>query len=143
MKLSYSIENWKNMSWDEYTEVAEATRMAGIDLYDVAGAAFRGKSSPTNPELAASSRRSLMNRDLSVSCVGLVSDLMDDAVMAEAAEAAEAANNLGAACLIVRAATEDTEAHAERIRDLMALIAEKPVTLLVETAGPYADTATC
>ena len=141
MKLSYSIENWKNMSWDEYTEVAEATRMAGIDLYDVAGAAFRGKSSPTNPELAASSRRSLMNRDLSVSCVGLVSDLMDDAVMAEAAEAAEAANNLGAACLIVRAATEDTEAHAERIRDLMALIAEKPVTLLVETAGPYADTA--
>ena len=74
MKLSFSIQNWKNMSWDEFCDVAEATRMQGIELYDIQGPVFRGKTSPSNPERAASTRRYLISKNLRIPCVNTVND---------------------------------------------------------------------
>ena len=65
MRLSFSIQNWKK-SWDEFREVAGATHMQGIELYNIEGKMFEGKASPTNPERAAYVRRSLINAVQSV-----------------------------------------------------------------------------
>ena len=43
MKLSFSIQHWKNLGWDDFCAVAVHTRMQGIELYDIQGPVFRGK----------------------------------------------------------------------------------------------------
>ena len=77
MKLSFSIRNWDNISWQEFLDAAQNTRMAGIEIYDVRGPVFRGKTSPTNPELSAVTRRELIARGLSIPCAGTVTDFTD------------------------------------------------------------------
>ena len=55
MKLSFSIQNWKDLEWNEFCTTA-AIEMKGIELYNVKDPCS-GKNSPANPELAAATRR--------------------------------------------------------------------------------------
>ena len=59
MKLSFSIQNWNELSWEMICRVAKETRVPGIELYDVKSPLFQGKMSLANPELAPSIRRSV------------------------------------------------------------------------------------
>ena len=54
MKLSFSIQYWDGLSWDDFCAAAVSARMQGIDIRDLQGPVFSGKGSPTNPERAAS-----------------------------------------------------------------------------------------
>ena len=71
------------MSWDAFLEVASATRMQGIELYDIGRDLFKGKASPTNPERAASVRRELISGKLSVPCINTVKDFTAPEFMKE------------------------------------------------------------
>ena len=52
MKLSFSVQYWKNISWSDAVAAAIDARLCGIELYDVNGPMFAGKDSPhiLNPE---------------------------------------------------------------------------------------------
>ena len=86
MKLSFSLQYWKSLSWPEALAAALDAKLAGVELFDVNGPAYAGKDSPTNPELAAATRRSLTNQGLSLPCVDTVGDFTDQGFAEELAE---------------------------------------------------------
>ncbi len=141
MKLSFSIQYWKSLSWPQTVAAALDARLAGIELYDVNGAMFEGKSSPTNPELAAATRRSLTNQGLSLPCVDTVGDFTDQRFVDELNECVEVAVNLGAPYVGIHTDESNQAACVERMTRLLDAVGDKPVTLLIATTGAYADTA--
>lgn len=141
MKLSYSIKNWKNMNWQEFCQAAVSTKMAGVELFDINDSIFQGKSSPTNPELAASTRRKLTNQKLSLPCLDTAMDFTDEYFISEFAECVEVAVNLGIPCISVHTDNADLDDCVAALASILVLAEEKPVTVLVETTGTYADTS--
>ncbi|MBR7189267.1 MAG: TIM barrel protein, partial [Clostridia bacterium] len=141
MKLSFSIQNWNHLGWSDVCAAALDARLQGIELFDVDGPVFRGKSSPTNPELAAATRRHLTNQGLSLPCVDTVGDFTDPGFDRELSECVEVAVNLGIPNIGIHTSCESQAACAERIGRLLEAVAGKPVSLLVATTGAYADTA--
>ena len=141
MKLSFSLQYWKNLSWPEALAAAIDARLAGVELFDVNGPAFAGKDSPTNPELAAATRRGLTNCGLSLPCVDSVGDFTDQGFTRELSECVRVAVNLGAPYVAVHTDCDSQAACVERMSRLLEVLGDAPVTLLIETTGVYADTA--
>ncbi len=141
MKLSFSIQYWKSLSWPQAVAAALDAKLSGIELYDVNGAMFQGKSSPTNPELAAATRRHLTNQGLSLPCVDTVGDFTDQRFLDELNECVEVAVNLGAPYVGIHTDESNQAACVERMARLVDAVGDKPVTLLIATTGAYADTA--
>ncbi len=141
MKLSFSLQYWKNLSWPEAVGAALDAHLAGVELYDVNGPMFAGKSSPTNPELAAATRRSLTNQGLSLPCVDSVGDFTDQRFVDELAECVDVAVNLGVAYVGIHTDEANQAACVERMARLLDVAGDRGVTLLVATTGAYADTA--
>ncbi|MBQ3424552.1 MAG: TIM barrel protein, partial [Clostridia bacterium] len=141
MKLSFSLQYWNNLGWPEALSSAIDAKLSGVELYDVNGQAFAGKDSPTNPELAAATRRHLVNRGLAIPCVDTVGDFTDQGFERELAECVVVAVNLGAPCVAVHTDMDNQAACVERLTRLLEGVGAAPVTLLIETTGVYADTA--
>ncbi|MBQ6372887.1 MAG: AMP-binding protein [Clostridia bacterium] len=140
MKLSFSIQNWDGLSWPEFVQAALDARLQGIELSEIAGPVFQGKSSPTNPELAAATRRHLTNQGLSLPCVDTVGDFTDPNFMRELTECVDVAVNLGIPSVGIHTDSDSQAACAERIGELLKVVSGKPISLLVATTGAYADT---
>ena len=141
MKLSFSMQNWNPFSWEEFCSAAVSTRMNGIELYDIQGPVFQGKASPANPERAAGVRRKLIGQGLALPCISTVCDFTDPGFKREFSECLEVAVNLGISCLGVHTLSADTEKNVSVLREILDAVSGKPVTVVVETTGPYADTA--
>ena len=141
MKLSFSIENWNNKSWDELLEVTQETHLQGIELYNIEGKIFEGKASPVNPELSAIVRRSLAERGLEIPSILTVRDFTDPEFMNEFEKCAAAAINLGIANIGIHTRALDPELCEICLRGLLDRVADRPVTVLVETCDAYGDTA--
>ena len=141
MKLSFSMQYWSELGWGECCQAALDARLNGIELYNLSGPAFQGKSSPTNPELAAATRRGLINQGLSLPCVDTAGDFTDPNFMDELGEALDVAVNLGIPCVGIHTDSDSQASCAERIGLLLERVGSAPVALLVETTGAYADTA--
>ena len=141
MKLSFSIQNWNAYSWAEFCAVAQDVKLQGIEIYDVNGPVFQGKNSPANPELSAATRRALVNQNLAIPCIDTVGDFTNPDFMRELSECVELAVNLGIENIGIHTDADNQGACAERIGQLMTAVAGKPVSLLVETTGAYADSA--
>ena len=140
MKLSFSIQNWNDQDWNDFCQVALETRMQGIELYDIAGPVFRGKQSPTNPELSQGIRRFLSNQGLKLSCLAARGDFSDRDFLSELSRCVETAVNLGISYISLHTQSEDLKNNTEQIGKLIDAVGTLPVTLLVETSGVYADT---
>ena len=139
MKLSFSIQNWNNYNWSEFCAVAKDVRLQGVELYDINGPVFQGKSSPANPELAAVTRRGLINQGLTVPCVDTVADFTGPEFPRELDECLELAVNLGIDYIGIHTDNDNQSACAERLSQVLEQVGEKPVSLLIETTGAYAD----
>ncbi|MBQ1312297.1 MAG: AMP-binding protein, partial [Blautia sp.] len=140
MKLSFSIKNWNSYTWNEFCQVALDSKLQGIEIFNVKGRIFQEKSSPTNPELAASSRRYLINNGLSIPCVDTAEDFTKEGFEAELAESIQVAVNLGVELVGIHTRCREQEECRERVAKLIDLVGNKPVTLVVETTGAFAET---
>ncbi len=140
MKLSFSIQNW-NKSWDEFLEVAGATHMQGIELYNIEGKMFEGKASPSNPERAAYVRRELVNMGLTIPSINTVRDFTNPDFMTEFEKCAAVAVNLGIENIGIHTVSEDQELAEACVRKILEKVEGKPLTVLVETCDAYGDTA--
>ena len=138
MKLSFSIRNWEGIRWEEFCGVASATGMAGIELYDIKGEMFTGKTSVTNPGLSAAARRELAKAGLTIPCVCAVHDFTDPDFQEELADCIETAVNLGVENVGVRTDNPDMDACVNIMRELIEMVNGNPVRLLVETTGAFA-----
>ena len=115
--------------------------MAGIELYDIKGEMFTGKTSVTNPGLSAAARRELAKAGLTIPCVCAVHDFTDPDFQEELADCIETAVNLGVENVGIRTDNPDMDACVNIMRDLIEMVNGNPVRLLVETTGAFADTA--
>ncbi|MBQ8973563.1 MAG: AMP-binding protein [Clostridia bacterium] len=140
MKLSFSIQYWKDIDWQGFCAAATDAKLNGVELYDIRGTVFQGKGSPTNPELAARTRRGLTNQGLSIPCIDTVGDFDAPDFPSELSECIAAAVNLGVPYIGIHTVNDHQAACAERVGQLLELLGDSPVSLLVETTGSYADT---
>ncbi|MBQ8082813.1 MAG: AMP-binding protein [Clostridia bacterium] len=141
MKLSFSIQNWADTGWQEFCDVAQDTRMKGVEVYDVTAPIFREKTSITNPEYASPTRRHLQNQGLSIPCLDTVADFTSEDFLNEFTEAMEVAVNLNVPAISVHTDCEDHDTCVEALSILMEVSVGFPITILVETSGTYSDTA--
>ncbi|MBQ1544468.1 MAG: AMP-binding protein, partial [Clostridia bacterium] len=141
MKLSFSIKDWKDQSFQDFCTVAFDVRMKGIELYDIQGELFAGKDSPANPERAAATRRHLQNQGLSLPCLTTVGDFTDPDFTLELNQCISVAVNLGIPNVAIHTGNDNQEENATVLAQLLERVSGKKVSLLVESTGPYADTA--
>ncbi len=141
MKLSFSIQNWNQISWSEFCTTAAEVKLYGLEIYDVTGAMFKGKDSPSNPEMAAAARRSLIRQGLHVSCIDTAGDFTGKGFLDEFREALRAAVNLGIPYIGIHTTFGSIDACSQRIRELLEILGDAAAVILVESSGAYADTA--
>ena len=140
MKLSFSIQNWNDMTWPQFCGIATEVKIQGIELYDIMGDTFRGKMSPANPERAAATRRSLAFSNLAIPCIDTALDVHAAGFDTELINCRETAGNLGIEAICIHTESQDSQADMRRIADLLELMKGSPVRLLIETTGVYSDT---
>ena len=141
MKLSFSTNRWNNYDFDQFIDIADEYRFQGIEIHDV-HAVFDA----TEPGKTTALYRRLLEKRLAISCIDLIADMAGDQAEAlkELGLALEAARRLHAPYIRVKT-TQADEAAQTRVREFLAtalpMAAQAAKTLLVETVGPYADTA--
>ena len=140
MKLSFSIQNWAGMTWDEYCQAALDTRLKGIELYNVRGRVFQGKDSPTNPERAGYTRRFLVNNGLSVPCIDTADDFTRPGFETELQESLRVAVNLGVELVGIHTRCKEMDICKDKLKALLELVGSRPVTLVIDTSGAFSDT---
>ncbi len=141
MKLSFSMQYWADTPFSTLCQTARETGLKGVEMYDLLSDAFRGKSSPTNPELAAVTRRELVQSGLSIPCVDTWADFTSLDFPAEMQECLDVCENLGIPYVNIHTESEDQILCAEKVARLLDMVDGKPLILLVESRGAYADTA--
>ncbi len=141
MKLSFSIKNWADYSWNEFCDSAKDAGLQGVEIYNIYAPLFHDKNSPANPELSAASRRALASRGLCIPCVNTVADLTSAEFASEFSDCLALAMNLNIENISIHTKNEDPDECERIISALLEKIGAKPVCLLVETTGVYADTA--
>ena len=140
MKLSFSVQNWNELSWEMICRVAKETRVPGIELYDVKSPLFQGKMSLANPELAPSIRRSVIGEGLAMPCLMTAGDFAEDDFVTELAQSLEIAANLGIPYVGLQTGESDRDRCAGKLEEYLAILRETPVCLLIATTGAFGDT---
>ena len=140
MKLSFTIRHWPRLDWARFCQAAVDAGLQGLEIDTVKNPLLTVRSSPTNPELAVAARRELAGQDLTVPCVGVEADLMEEGAAQEAAQAMETARNLLVPYVTLRTVCADREAVAARLEPLVALAEQNGVVALLESSGAMADT---
>lgn len=140
MKLSFTIQGWPQMDWNQFCAAAADSRLQGLEIDSVRNPIFQKRMSPVNPELAVAARRQLVGQGLEISCVSTQADFMDAAADGEIDAAMEAAKNLLVPYVVIHTACGDEGAAAARLAPLVARAEKERIVLLVETSGGMADT---
>ncbi|MGX8705552.1 MAG: sugar phosphate isomerase/epimerase family protein, partial [bacterium] len=141
MKLSFSIKYWYETGWDIFRTAALDAKLQGIELYDINRPIFQGRSSPVSPEMIGKTRRSLINQGLKIPCIDTEGDFTDPGFERELNKCVDAAVELGVEYIGIHTRTKSQPACTQHVAKLLAAIGDKPVTLLIETTGTYADTS--
>ena len=140
MKLSFSLKDWEALSWAEACGAAADVGLAGVEFYDILSPRFRQKNSPANPELAAVTRRTLAEQRLSIPCVTARGDFAEEGFLREVRDCMEVCRNLNVRSIVLHTDCADQDACATSLEKILREAADTPVTFLVESSGPYADT---
>ena len=148
MKLSFSIRGWQGYTWDDFCRAARDMHLQGIELHDIHGPAFSSPESPFHKYNAAATARHMFEQRLEIPCLDALADLSDparlDANRAEILDCIDTARNLRVPYVRVRAGAplgSDTAPVIACLEQVLPAAEEKRVTLLIETANVFADTA--
>ena len=139
MKLSYSIHGWSSGDWAGFCAAAAETRVQGVEIDSVHNPALQAKTSPINPEMALSARRSLSRQGLEIPCIAVAGDFLNGGA-GDVAETIRAARDLLVPYVVLSTACEDIRQVIDGVGSAMAQAAGTGVTLLLSTAGGLRDT---
>ncbi|MDD6785783.1 MAG: AMP-binding protein [Eggerthellales bacterium] len=143
MKLSFSTKGWCDRSWDELVDLAEEMGFNGIEVFDVAkNEELVGKGAPFHKYNSHATVRALREKGLQVAVLNTSIDIADGADhTAELQELIALACDLGANGVCVTAVAGNQEAAQVSLSAIMPFAEENKMSILIETAGIYADTA--
>ncbi len=151
MKFSFSTKGWHDNTFEEFCEIAQDLGFEGIELHNIHNRLFTAKDGAFHDYTAAATLRRLYEKKLQIPCIDAIGDIADptatEACVAEIRQCMEIAQNLKIPAIRVRA--EAKEAAAEAVETVYGVLqavlpdAEAAnVSLLVETAGLFVNTAT-
>ena len=140
MKLSYSIHGWPNRDWAGFCAAAAETRVQGVEIDSIHNPIFQTKTSPINPEMALSNRRSLSRQNLEIPCLAVAGDFLNGGA-ADLPETLRAARDLLVPYVVLTTGCADTGKVIAGVENAMARAEGSGVTLLLATAGGLRDTA--
>ncbi len=148
MNLSFSTKGWHNNTFEEFCEIAEYLHFEGIELHNIYNRLFTAKDGAFHDYTAAATLRRLYNKNLKISCLDTISELADkdSNIEEELTRCLEIAENLHIPYIRLRAkSAEDKETALKQteefLRKMLPFAEEKNVTLLLETSGLFASTA--
>jgi fatty-acyl-CoA synthase len=145
MKLSFSSRGWSGYTWDEIRNTAQTVGYTGIELHGVIDTPWTEDGAPFHRSNAARTVRGLFDEGLRLTCLDSVCDLSSGKVEQEEELTAciRLAHDFSIPYVRVRGgdASEAGIAAADAcIRRMLPFAEERGVTLLIETAGAFADT---
>ena len=147
MKLSFETQGWQGFSWDEALELAKENGFCGVSLSHSTTATHRLLESVRAPQRRRDLEHTLGEAALSIPCLS-TAGYLETATATNGIAALKGAIRLAAAVSIPYVqlcAGEGQEIDEEAVKAVIAeLLPEaeaKDVTLLIETVGPYGDTA--
>jgi len=144
MKLSFSTKGWHGRTFEDFCRAAETMHFSGIEVHNHTKSEF----SALTPGRAASTIRSMYEHKLTIPCLDSVCDIADRTReaenLSEITGCVHAARTLRIPYVRVHAyshADADTDAVAALLARVMEVAEADRVTVLIETAGIFADTA--
>lgn len=135
MKLSFSTNRWTGFALDDFFNIAKEYKFNGIEIHNV---------KECNPDDFSSARRKLLEYNISIPCIDMTSDIADGnpSAFEEFNACMTAAEKLHAPYIRLKAL--EHENGKENVYGFISKVlpeAEKyRKTLIIETAGMYADT---
>jgi len=150
MKLSFSTKGWHDSTFDEFCSYAVDLGFNGIELHNIHNRLFTEKDGAFHDYTAAATLRNLYNKKLTIPCIDAIGDIASKEeaadVVTEIKKCIEIARNLRIPNIRVRAeAHSDAEQAKVNVKELLKVVIpfaeEAKVTILVETAGLYTDSA--
>lgn len=150
MKLSFSTKGWHNRTFEDFCEIAKDLKFKGIELHNIYGELFTAKDGAFQDYSTAKTLRKLYELKLSIPCIDTVCDPSSKENKEESLKEIKAcidiASRLHIENIRIRACGSDnieekTENISKFIGEVLPIAEKAGVTLLVETSGPFADTA--
>lgn len=142
MNVSFSTRGWQQFSWQEQLETAQNMRFDGIEVYQAAAdPALTGRGGPMDKYHAAATVRELREKRLQISCLDTSCDISGLQCLEEVVQTMQIARNLQAPYVSVVALHDDEPAIRDALCTLLPQAQAMGLTLLIKTAGIYADTA--
>ncbi|MBR7161806.1 MAG: sugar phosphate isomerase/epimerase, partial [Clostridia bacterium] len=150
MKLSFSTKGWHNSNFDEFCSIAEELKFQGIELHNIYNRLFTDKDGAFHDYAAGATLRKLYEKNLKIPCIDTITDVGSEELQDKAIEEIESciriASNLHIPYIRLRAnRVENVEEAVETVYALISKVLQKAkdasVTLLLETTGPFSDTA--
>ena len=135
MKLSFSTNRWTGFALDDFFNIAKEYKFNGIEIHNV---------KECTPDDFSSARRKLLEYNISIPCIDMTSDIADGnpSAFEEFNACMTAAEKLHAPYIRLKA-LEHENGKENVYRFISAVLPEAEQyrkTLIVETAGMYADT---
>ena len=150
MKLSFSTKGWHNSSFEDFCNIASDLRFQGIELHNIYNRLFTDKDGAFHDYAAAATLRRLYDKKLEIPCIDTITDIGDPSLqekaICEIKSCIEIASNLRIPYIRLRAiACENAFVATETVYQLISVVlplAKKAgVTLLLETTGPFCNSA--
>ena len=145
MKLSFTIHSWKQESWDEIFAQAKELSFGAIELSSDMNPAFFEKSGPFHKSNISATLRALQDAKIELANYALRADIAtgDPQNVEQLKEAVAFAKSLHIPSVSVFARDlENAKEHVLSCLEAVLPFAEEAgVTILLETAGLYADTS--
>ncbi len=147
IKLSFSINGWKDYSWDEFVTLAKENYFKGIELHSVLGSELTEKNGPFHKYNSAATMRKLRDDGISVPCFDISADISSDDIannIEHIKECIDFAFGINVPYIRVYASGKSEKATdnvIECLRGFVDYAESKNVTVLIETCGMFSDTA--
>lgn len=146
IKLSFSINGWKDYTWQDFTELASEIGFKGIELHNAMESDLTDKDGPFHKYNSAATIRKLADDGISVPCVDISKDISSENTEENSEyirKYIDFAASIKVPYVRVYASGKSENSKQNVIDCLSGVISyaeEKRVTVLIETVGMFADT---
>ncbi|MBQ3169475.1 MAG: AMP-binding protein, partial [Clostridia bacterium] len=151
MKLSVSTYGWSNFSFEDYASLAKEMHIEGVEIHDITESRFSGVGAPFQKGEIEHTVRGLTAQGLSITCLDARSNPADKNQAEKSGKEIlfliDMAKKVNASFVRIRALetglseAEEDENVKSVVRSVLNEAEKANVTILIETAGIYADTS--
>jgi len=148
MKLSFSTRGWHENTFNEFCDIASELKFDGIELHNIYNRLFTDKNGAFQDYAISSTLRNLYEKDLKIPCIDTLCNIADETTqeksIAEITKCITLAESLHIPYIRVKSCgnQDKIEVVYSLISKVLPIAEKAGVTLLIETSGTFASSAT-